>query len=93
MTPTGTAPEVSQDPTASPSAAATGLRQVASFAGATLHVDPLAFSPDGRTLAGNEGSEKRVRLWDVETGKATATITAPGNVSVGFTPDGRALAT
>ncbi len=93
VTPTGTAPEVSQAPTASPSAAATGLRQVASFAGATLHVDPLAFSPDGRTLAGNEGSEKRVRLWDVETGKATATITAPGNVSVGFTPDGQALAT
>jgi hypothetical protein len=46
---------------ASPSAAATGLRLVTSIAANRRHVDPLAFSPDGNTLA--VGVAGNIGLW------------------------------
>ncbi|MFC9399117.1 trypsin-like peptidase domain-containing protein [Streptomyces sp. NPDC057027] len=55
---------------------------------------PKAFSADGRTLATRDGGT--VRLWDVTTGRHTRTIVtghAKYALSVGFTPDGRTLAT
>jgi len=48
-------------------------------------------SPDGKTLASGGGS---LRLWDVTTGKSTATLDTPGDGAEGliFSPDGKTLA-
>lgn len=54
---------------------------------------PLAFSPDGKTLA--VGSWNEVKLWDPQTGMLKGTLR--GNVdhvkAVAFSPDGKSLAT
>ena len=53
----------------------------------------IALSPDGQTLAA--GAEDRVSLWDLRTRSMTALIgTNAGNsYSIGYSPDGRTLAT
>jgi WD40 repeat protein len=52
----------------------------------------VAFSPDGKTVAAGT-NRREVQLWDVVTGKETATL--PGHEgavrSVAFRPDGKAL--
>ena len=70
--------------------------------GGPYFVTSVAFSPDGRTLAG--GEEKRsttddtwtysVRLWDVGTGQAKAAFEGhtDGINSVAFAPDGKTIA-
>jgi WD40 repeat protein len=66
-------------------------------------VDSLAFSPDGATLAvgantmptiGGDPGKRMVRLWDVRTGRVTATRSGMKKDvdSVAFSPDGRTLA-
>ena len=56
-------------------------------------VNSIAFSPDGKTLAGG-CDDHAVRLWDVATRRAT---TLPGHTgavkAVAFSPDGKTLAT
>src|SRR5262249_7514026 len=46
------------------------------------------FSPDGRTLAGADGS---LRLWDVKTHQQLGYTAAGFGDSVAFSPDGRTL--
>jgi WD40 repeat protein len=64
-------------------------------------VDPLAFSPDGTTLAVGNGSAGRgrgfgqVALWKVARRTITATFPTPARATVGavaFSPDGTELA-
>jgi WD40 repeat protein len=49
----------------------------------------LAFSPDGRQLAGG-GTGRTVKLWDVQTGTLTRTSTGSGDFvrSLAFSADG-----
>ncbi len=55
-------------------------------------VKALAFAPDGRTLA-TTGQDKQVRLWNVATGKSSATWTLPFEPrTLAFASDGRHLA-
>jgi WD40 repeat protein/serine/threonine protein kinase len=53
----------------------------------------VAFSPDGKTLAGGLESGE-VRLWDVATGRERARLSGHGGRVrwIGFHPDGRSLA-
>jgi WD40 repeat protein len=55
-------------------------------------VDSVAFSPGGETLAVGD-SRGRVGLWDVMSGRRTATLDEGGQVlSVAFSPNGQTLA-
>jgi RNA polymerase sigma factor (sigma-70 family) len=65
------------------------------------HLGPLAFSPDGQTLAGGDGNflsngtaDRTFYLWDVATGKERHFVAAQAArvFSLAFSPDGRILA-
>jgi WD40 repeat protein len=55
----------------------------------------IAFTPDGKTLASIDDSEKGVQLWDAATGKKERQITIAMNedrlVNFAFSPDGKTL--
>jgi WD40 repeat protein len=73
---------------------ATG-RLVARLEGHTALVSGLSFHPDGKRLASascdvNLGMFGEVKLWDIPGGNEVVTLA--GRVGVGFSPDGRLLA-
>jgi WD40 repeat protein len=77
--------------------AATG-KLVQTLGGASDLVRALAFSPDGKWLAGGGGRPSRsgeVVLWDLATGQAARTIEGHRDYvyAVAFSPNGRFLAT
>jgi uncharacterized protein with WD repeat len=66
----------------------------ATLTGHTEGVWPVAFSPDGKTLASGS-KDTTVRLWDVKTAKNTATLLTGHTdaiVSLSFSPAGKTLA-
>ncbi|HEY7158727.1 MAG TPA: WD40 repeat domain-containing protein [Gemmataceae bacterium] len=76
-------------------------KEIASFQAHRFHVQGLAFSPDGKTLASG-GRDGKVKLWDVATGKNTAEFQAHSRdargargmvAGVAFSPNGKTLAT
>jgi len=60
--------------------------------GLKASVGRVVFSPDGKRLA-TAGSDKIVRLWEMETGKELAALPYPDQVNVvAFSPSGKSLA-
>ena len=71
------------------------LQEIDLFTEHTDWVASIAFSPDGRTLAGGEGRQyPTIRLWDVATGEHKQILTGHGDwiTSLAFSPDGKTLA-
>ena len=63
----------------------------------TKRISSIAFSPDGQLLASGSANGGIIKLWDVETGRNTATLTEkpdPGSsmLCVVFSPDSTKLA-
>jgi WD40 repeat protein len=75
----------------------TKVTELTEVIGARFHVGPMAFSPDGKSLALPKLDEGQVELWSLETGKKQVLFSsfnkdrAPAR-HVAFSKDGRFLA-
>ncbi|MDU9001687.1 caspase family protein (plasmid) [Streptomyces mirabilis] len=58
-------------------------------------IHALVFSPDGRNLVGGSAfaDEGRCWLWEVATGRISATVLKESTISAAFSPDGKTFAT
>jgi WD40 repeat protein len=69
---------------------------VRTLSGHTQRVVTVSFSPDGRHLAsaatGGGTDSGEVKVWDLQTGRAVASLPVAGTVTVAYCPDGRRLA-
>lgn len=56
--------------------------------------DPIAISPDGKWVLHPEGDgdKKKIRLWEVDSGKSLAAWPASDTFCVAFAPDGKTVA-
>jgi WD40 repeat protein len=82
-----------------------GRKEVRQLVGQEGSIWGLAFAPDGKRIAAvtavgkynfhANGTDRAVRVWDVDTGQVRQTLTGPasGSWSVAWSPDGRVLAT
>jgi WD40 repeat protein len=80
-------------------------KEIRQFVGQEGSIWSLAFAPDGKAVAAvtatgkfnfhANGTDRAIRLWDVETGKPQRTFVGPveGSWSVAWSHDGRMLAT
>ncbi len=68
-------------------------RQIRTFTGHKYPTTGIAFSPDGKTIAGSADNE--VHVWDVESGRQLHRLWGIGSsvTSVVFSPDSKTLAT
>jgi RNA polymerase sigma factor (sigma-70 family) len=58
-----------------------------------LAITSLAFSPDGKLLAGGGPNNTETRIWDMETGKLKQVLKDHEVMKLAFAPDGTTLAT
>ncbi|MGP4028731.1 WD40 repeat domain-containing serine/threonine protein kinase [Actinomadura sp. 3N407] len=52
----------------------------------------LAYSPDGRLLAGGRSQTGPIWIWDTATGRTVAELDEPGLMALTFSPDGTLIA-
>ena len=57
----------------------------------TDRISSIMFSPDGKTIA-SEGSDDKIRLWDVQTGQLLKSIQVSASNLTAFSPDGNMIA-
>jgi RNA polymerase sigma factor (sigma-70 family) len=71
---------------------ATG-KEIRRWQAASLRVNSISFSPDGRTLATGNVRGSRIRLWDAATGKPLLTVAEHNALidTLSFSPDGKTL--
>ena len=96
----GVANDVAVSPDGTQLAIATGLgvwlydtqtgNEIALLTGHTRHVESVAYSPNGKTLASGSGSE--IRLWNPSTQAHKTTFMGQQASSLAYSPDGRTLA-
>ncbi len=71
-----------------------GGKKLHTLEGHLGNVFPLAFAPDGKTLATGSWSDPHVRIWDVASGKQIRALKLKQDVlGLAFAPDGKTLAT
>src|SRR5262245_13145665 len=69
------------------------IKERATLKGHSGEVWPVAYSPDGRTLASGSW-DKTIKLWEMATGKERAMLKGKAFFfTVAYSPDGRTLAT
>ncbi len=68
-------------------------RQIRTFTGHKYPISRIAFSPDGKTIAGSADND--VHVWDVESGRQLHRLWGIGSsvTSIVFSPDSKTLAT
>jgi WD40 repeat protein len=67
-------------------------REIKKLEGHTSDIDSLAITPDGKKIVSGS-ADKRIRVWDVETGKEIKTLEGhmDGVSTVAITPDGKKI--